>query len=392
MNPLVSTAAAAVAGLAGAVSLTLPAHAAVASAHAATHVTPAARHQSHGHTGLVFVQDDALNGNAVHVYRRGADGMLTRAGTYATGSKGGMLGGSVVDHLASQHSLTYDRAAGLLYAVNAGSDTVTVFQVRGDRLVRRQVVSSGGDFPVSVAVHGSRVFVLNVRHGGSVAGFQRVGDRLVPMHGWHRALHQAPAPTVADQFTSSAAQVGVTPDGSRLIVTTKNGSNQVLVFRLGKRGPSARPAVTTLAGTVPYGFDFDRAGHLVLTEAGPNAVATFAVRRSGRLSELSSAATGQMATCWVTEVGGFAYASNAASGTLSRYHVDGGGTLRALGQTTTDGGTVDATASPDGRYLYVQTGAAGVVDEFRIGHDGGLAKIGSVLVPGAVGGEGIAAS
>jgi hypothetical protein len=33
-----------------------------------------------------------------------------------------------------------------------------------------------------------------------------------------------------------------------------------------------------------------------------------------------------------------------------------------------------------------------VVDEFRIGHDGGLAKIGSVLVPGAVGGEGIAAS
>jgi hypothetical protein len=44
-----------------------------------------------------------------------------------------------------------------------------------------------------------------------------------------------------------------------------------------------------------------------------------------------------------------------------------------------------------GRGPYAQTGAKGVVDEFGVGADGSLAAVGSVTVPGAVGGEGIAA-
>jgi hypothetical protein len=53
---------------------------------------------------------------------------------------------------------------------------------------------------------------------------------------------------------------------------------------------------------------------------------------------------------------------------------------------------VDAVASPDGRYLYVQGGANGTVNEFAVHADGSLTPIGSVTVPGAAGGEGIAAS
>src|SRR5215469_9781315 len=94
--------------------------------------------------GEVFAQTDAVSGNAIVVYDRAADGTLHQAGTYPTGGLGGVLAGSVVDHLASQGSLAYDRTSGLLYAVNAGSNTLTVFSVDGDRLIRRQVVSSGG--------------------------------------------------------------------------------------------------------------------------------------------------------------------------------------------------------------------------------------------------------
>ena len=62
------------------------------------------------------------------------------------------------------------------------------------------------------------------------------------------------------------------------------------------------------------------------------------------------------------------------------------------GQTTTDtNGTVDADATPDGAYLYVQTGAAGIVDGFKIHENGSLTSVGSVTVPNAVGGEGIVA-
>ncbi len=104
----------------------------------------------------VFVQTDNIAGNQVVAYHRAPDGTLTATGTYATGGLGGILAGSVVDHLASQGSLTYDQRHGLLYAVNAGSNTVSVFSVRGDRLTLIQVLASGGTFPVSIAVHGRR--------------------------------------------------------------------------------------------------------------------------------------------------------------------------------------------------------------------------------------------
>ena len=52
---------------------------------------------------------------------------------------------------------------------------------------------------------------------------------------------------------------------------------------------------------------------------------------------------------------------------------------------------MDAAASSDGSFLYVQAGAAGIVDAYRIGAGGSLTRVGSVTVPGAVGGEGIVA-
>ncbi|ETK32757.1 hypothetical protein [Microbispora sp. ATCC PTA-5024] len=115
----------------------------------------------------MFVQTDNPGDNTVVAHDHGPGGALTQAGTYPTGGRGGVLGGSAVDHLASQGSLTYDQRHGLLYAVNAGSDTMSVFAVQGDRLSRKQVITSGGKFPVSVAVHGDLVYVLNALDGPS---------------------------------------------------------------------------------------------------------------------------------------------------------------------------------------------------------------------------------
>ncbi len=52
----------------------------------------------------------------------------------------------------------------------------------------------------------------------------------------------------------------------------------------------------------------------------------------------------------------------------------------------------DGAVSSDGQYLYVQASGPGNVDAFRIGPGGSLTETGSVTVPGAIGGEGIAAS
>ena len=94
----------------------------------------------------------------------------------------------------------------------------------------------------------------------------------------------------------------------------------------------------------------------------------------------------------MTGTGNKLYASNAGSATVSGY-TDHNGTLAALGNTATDPGTVNAAASSNGQFLYVQTGANGIVDKFGISNNGSLTPLGSVTVPGErAGGEGIAAS
>ena len=149
--------------------------------------------------------------------------------------------------------------------------------------------------------------------------------------------------------------------------------------------------MNTLAGDVPFAVAFDGSGHVLVSEAGPNAVATFTLGAVGVLAQLAVADTGQLATCWIVSDGRYFYASNAGSGSVSGYSAGSSGGLTALGNTTTDAGTVDAASAGHGRFLYVQTGKAGIVDEFAVGAGGSLTPIGSVTVPGSVGGEGITA-
>ena len=338
----------------------------------------------------MFVQTDNPSGNQVVAYHRAPDGVLSQAGTYATGGLGGILAGSVVDHLASQGSLSYDARHALLYAVNAGSGTISVFAVSGDRLALRQVLGSGGSFPVSVAVRGDVVYVLNALGGGRLQGYRVFGSFLVPIPGSGRALGLDP--TASPQFTNTPGQVAFTPDGRQLIVTTKANGNDIDVFGVRSGGQlSAAPVVNSEPGTVPFAISFDSAGHLVIAEAGPNALATFALASRGTVSLIDAAATGASATCWVAPAGPFLYASNAGSASESGFTSSAGGQLTLLGATPTDPGTVDASAAAGGRFLYIQTGGAGIVDEFSVGSGGSLTKIGTVTVPGAAGGEGIVA-
>jgi hypothetical protein len=79
-----------------------------------------------GASHVVFVQTDNTAGNQVAAYHRAADGTLSFAGVYNTGGLGGQLTGSVTDHLASQGSLTMDRAHGLLGMKARRTDTVFV--------------------------------------------------------------------------------------------------------------------------------------------------------------------------------------------------------------------------------------------------------------------------
>jgi hypothetical protein len=338
--------------------------------------------------GAVFVQTDNLTANTVVAYKRSAKGGLTKAGVYKTGGKGGQLEGSKVDFLASQGSLAMDAETGALFAVNAGSNTITEFAVDGTKLTREAIVPSGGEFPASVAVSGESLYVLNARGGGSIQGYSLKSGKPKLMKGWNRPLGLDPAAT--PEFTHTPGQVTFTPDGSKLIVTTKGNTSSIDVFAVKNGAVAQTPVITSLPEAVPFAVNFDQAGNLLVAEAGPNAIASFKIASNGALTPLGAAVpTGQEATCWITQVGNTAFLSNAGSGTVSAFGVKGA-SLTALGNTPTSPGTVDSATV--GTYLYVQTGGEGIVDEFSVGTGGKLTPIGKVTVPGAIGGEGIVAS
>jgi 6-phosphogluconolactonase (cycloisomerase 2 family) len=336
----------------------------------------------------VFVQTDNLAGNAVVAYKRSPQGKLTQAGTYKTGGKGGALEGAKVDFLASQGSLALDAEAGLLFAVNAGSDTITEFAVEGTKLKREAIVPSGGEFPVSLTVHDESLFVLNARGGGSIQGYSLASGKPQLVKGWNRPLGLDPNAT--PEFTHTPGQVAFTPDGSKLVVTTKGNTSAVDVFAVKGNGePAKAPVVTSLPEAVPFAVDFDSAGHVLIAEAGTNAIASFALAGNGSLKEIASAPTGQEATCWIAHVGSTFYVSNAGSGSVSAFGTSGS-SLTPLGNTSTSPGSVDTAVA--GKFLYVQTGAEGIVNEFKVAAGGKLTPIGQVTVPNSVGGEGIVAS
>jgi 6-phosphogluconolactonase (cycloisomerase 2 family) len=148
--------------------------------------------------------------------------------------------------------------------------------------------------------------------------------------------------------------------------------------------PSATP--------VPFSFTFDPAGHLVVTEAGSSDLSVYTLNAGGTVTALGSATDGQTALCWVTAVNDVFYGSNAGSATISAFQVSTGGTPALIGvAASTEAGTTDSAATPNGRFLYVENGGAGTVDEFHVNANGTLFEIGTVTglsVPM----EGIAAS
>ncbi|HEY7003984.1 MAG TPA: beta-propeller fold lactonase family protein [Gaiellaceae bacterium] len=358
----------------------------------ATHAAAAdGRGGWHEKKKVVFVQTNKVTGNRVVVYVRSADGTLTRTAAYGTGGKGGVAApGTESDRLASQGSLVYDSERSLLLAVNAGSDTISAFRVRGDRLDLEDVVPSGGQFPASIAVSHRLVYVLNAGGAGILKGFRLEGHELRPLAHSTRTLGLAN--TNPPFFLNSPGQIGFTPDGRKLIATTKASSNEIDVFHVRDDGRLSRAPVANPSATpVPFAFTFTPHGRLVSGEAGASTVTTYKISRDGALTKPRSQSDGQTALCWITSAGHFYYVSNTGSDTLSSYRIGEGGAPILVESVAahTSPGPIDLAAS--GRFLYAQTGTTGTVDEFRIGWDGSLTRIGTVtdLPPGI---EGIAAS
>jgi 6-phosphogluconolactonase (cycloisomerase 2 family) len=348
---------------------------------------PAGAKGWHGHRHhaqkVLFVQTNQPDGNQIIVYDRHRDGTIAYRATYDTGGNGAVAEGAPSDPLASQGSLVTADHGRVLLAVNAGSDTVSVFGIRGDRLKLRQVVPSGGSFPASIAVHGRLVYVMNSAGDGTLQGYRLSRDRLYPIHGSSRSLDlSAVRPPDTPDFLTFPGQVGFSPDGSRLIVTTKVSGSLIDVWWVHRDGRlSADPVMNVSTSPVPFAFAFDRHGRLVVTEAAMGQVSTYRLNADNSLTGIGTTTpSGEIALCWIAFARGSYYGTNTGSDSISSFRVAGNGspTLIAAAAAMTDGGPTDMAVSADQRYLYVQGGASGTIDVFRVHGNGSLMQIQTV--------------
>ncbi|MGH4021800.1 MAG: lactonase family protein [Pseudonocardiaceae bacterium] len=333
-------------------------------------------------------------GNAVAVFNRAPDGTLTAAGTCPTGGLG--TGGAEipVDPLGSQGALILSKDGRFLFAVNAGSDEVSVLAVEGEGLTLVDKVPSGGVRPVGLTVHGHLLYVLNSTDG-TITGFT------VDAQGKLSALAGSTQPLIGGSG-AVPGQVAFAPDGNLLVVTEK-ATDVIDVFVVDEHGCTGPPVRNNSNGATPFGFTFAGEDLLIVSEAS-GATSSYRVAPKGTLQVVSgSVSTTQIASCWVTTNSNadprYAYVTNTGSGSISGYRIEDDGTLCLSDEDGRTGVTgdpsfpIDITASGDGRFLHVLTGRPDdfTVVGFRIEPDGSLTSIsGAGELP--LGTQGIAAS
>ena len=344
--------------------------------------------------GMVYIMTNAAGKNEIAAFKRRHDGRLTFAGFYATNGSGTgttevsrATPNDGIDPLASQGSLILSPDGGQLFAVNAGSGTISSFLVDPDgRLKLADVVPSGGKQPNALTYNGGLLYVTNV--GSAVNGFRsNVTGFMADRHG---RLHMIPrsARSLSTQ-DAQPSSVLFSPDGSFLVVSELT-TNRISAFNVRHDGTISRVTSTPSSGAGPFGSVFITPGFFLVAEAGANALTSYGLMRSASLRTLSgSVQNGQSATCWVAALrdGRYAYTSNAASGTISIYRVQKNGRLRMIRSVSSvrrpmSSTPIDNGISPDGHNLYVLNGNSGMISVFHIDAGGQLLHMQTV---GAVG-------
>lgn len=335
-------------------------------------------------SGAVYVLTNQVS-NAVAVFDRASDGTLTPAGMFSTGGAGNPVaqpGDPPTDPLASQRALILSDNNKLLFAVNAGSNEISVLAVGKDSLVLVDKVGSGGVRPISLTVHGDLLYVLNEGGTSNITGFaiSNKGE-LTPLPGSTRPLTGG---SMADP-----AEVSFSKDGALLVVTEK-ATNLIDVYVVGADGVAGPPISNPSAGMTPFGFAFDQRNNLIVSEAfggAPNAsaISSYTAAPSGVLNVISESVPDfQTAACWIviTNSGRYVYTSNTGSGSVSSYTLASSGKLTLLNSMAANTGAmsapIDMALNSSSRFLYVHAAGLRTVEGFRVEADGSLAGIGSV--------------
>ncbi len=322
--------------------------------------------------GHVYVNDNTAGTNTVAGFNRHADGTLT-ALPGSPFKAGGAGTGTII---GTQGALQLSSDGQYLFAVDAGSSQISVLRIGSDgslREVQGSLISSGGNEPISIAVHGNLVYVANTGAGGAdYTGFTfNTSGHLTPLAGSTFSLSDTEGP----------GDVLFNANGTRLVGTRVNTS-LIDSFVVGSDGRlTAAPGSPFAAQAFgPFGSAFRPTNPAQLfvsnahAGAGKGSVSAYHVAADGTLnsSDGSPYADHQTAPCWVdiTPNGQYLFAVNTGSTTISRYAIAKNGTLTLLGSTSFSSGLgirpFDLRVAPDGNDAYVVDAQLKAVTAFAV--------------------------
>jgi 6-phosphogluconolactonase len=327
----------------------------------------------------VFVMNNDADANEVISYQRTPDGTLYSPRKFKTEGRGS---GGKGDPLGSQGSLTLSSDRRWLFAVNAGSGTLSVFRVEGSNLDLTDRAPTGGAEPTSVAQNGNLVYVLNAAGSSSVAGFAFHEGHLTPIQN---------SPQFLSGNGANPGSIAFSADGKFLLVTEKT-NNDIDVFSVLPNGTLSAINVNPSDGPGAFAVNVAPNGTAIVSETGSggttSAISSYSIHADGTLTSISARVpTLGAANCWnaITPNGRFVYVSNAGSSTISGFSIGSTGVLTPIGGTIVGtnpagSGNLDIAVSSDGKFLYSLNSAGGSIGAFAINADGSLVNLG--VVPG----------
>ena len=335
------------------------------------------------------------NKNEVIAFERTANGTLGESVSYDTHGRGS---GGITDPLESQGSLTLSHDHSLLFAVNAGSGDITVFNVH-----KSAPLTSSAKLPP--AVHSPPPSPNSMASSTSSTAEAPVASSALTSATAARLRQIKNSTAFLTGTTTGGASLAFSPDGQFLVVTERIANN-IDVFHVQPDGTLSPIVVNSNPAPGTFSVAFAPNGAAIVSETGPagatngSAISSYKVNSNGTVTAIThSLATFAAGNCWdaITPDGRWVYVSNSGSDNISGFNIGKDGTLTpiagtVLGNNPSGSHNVDIAVTADGKFVYTINSQSGNIGVFAINQDGTLTSLGQAGdLPKSVGFNGIAA-
>jgi len=320
-------------------------------------------YQLHRHT--VYVDANITSGNAILAYEIKADGsLLPVAGSpFATGGDGFFDSSFKLGPFDVDQEMAL--ANNVLYAVNAGSNTISAFTIAEDGALSAlsgQPFTSGGSTPISLGVHGPFMVAIDSAEDPAQAAGDYVPGLTVSEILRDGGLHYLSA--TALPVGAQPSQALTTNTGPFVFTAEFPGGGTLDAFlqqadgKLVMTDSVLLPLEANNTQPLPLGLWANPAApYLYVGFVNTNEVGVYTLSTTGKLQFRNKVANSGVAVCWlrVSADGRFLYTSNTADESMSVYDLSNPENPVEIQHIVVggSGGVQQFSLTPDGHFLYL---------------------------------------